>query len=136
MRFYITNWEIQAPRFGQTIDEIKKEFGEPEYISREEDNTVLLYYGVFNLNFRDEIHLSSIGFGEGADLWIDGINPFLEPEAFKEMLKCYKKRDYYGQMVYIDIGLSMDGFNEEDDGVPKTILFSTIDDLEKSVEGL
>jgi len=108
----IDNWICKDVSFGASESEVVDKFGKPNRVNAISHSRIAFFYGDINFNFENG-QLSSIGFGDTADLLLDGINPFKSENEFMASIASYKSVDCFGLIIFEEIGLIIEGF-----GVP------------------
>ena len=98
--------------FGMIRDQVEAIVGPPESITDEHRT----YYESFNIRYsKQDKGLVEIGFSSDAKVTILGINPFIQKNGFRDLLRrdsC--PYECYGFIVLLNLGITLTGFHNDD----------------------
>ena len=103
--------------FGMTQSQAEAIIGPPEGIITDDDlGETGASYDALNIQYsKQDRTLVEIGFSKTAKVTILGINPFIQKNGFRELLR-HDSCPYesYGFIILLDLGITLTGFHDND----------------------
>jgi hypothetical protein len=102
--------------FGMTRGQVEAIVGPPEIMTTNYSGEPDAMYKLFSIRYsKQEKTLVEIGFSRAANVTIDGMNPFTQKNAFRDLVRrdsC--PYESYGFIILLDLGITLTGFHDND----------------------